>query len=240
MTGLTLATARYLTDRPMLRCHLTDRPILGVLYRQSRDISANTILRLLPRTQSPDRLKASAKTLFLLGILESRKGVYFDGSNTTNRILDVLEEKRPKIICIDELDKMPRQFQEKLLNFMESGHIKVDQMRKRYDFTIKGAKVFAACNEITRLSRPLQSRFRCLHLPPYTEEQFLEVSVKVLPKLKIAHVIGKAVWDHRGDIRDVISIGKLVRENDGPEEVEQILSTMTKYGQNNNNDSNTR
>jgi Holliday junction DNA helicase RuvB len=53
---------------------------------------------------------ASAKTLFLLGILESKKGVYFDGSNTTNRILDVLQEKRPKIICIDELDKMPKQF----------------------------------------------------------------------------------------------------------------------------------
>ena len=164
---------------------------------------------------------ATAKTLFLLGILESKSGVYFDGSNTTNRILDVLEEKRPKIICIDELDKMPKLFQDKLLNFMESGHIKVDQMRKRYDFKIKGAKVFAACNEITRLSRPLQSRFRRLHLPPYTEEQFLEVSVKVLPKLKIASVIGKAVWDQRGDIRDVISIGKLVRKNDGPEEVEQ-------------------
>jgi hypothetical protein len=45
---------------------------------------------------------ASAKTLFLLGILDIRKnGVYFDGSNTTNRILDVLEEERPKIICID-------------------------------------------------------------------------------------------------------------------------------------------
>jgi hypothetical protein len=54
---------------------------------------------------------ASAKTLFLLSILDMRKdGVYFDGSNTTNLILDVLEEKRPKIICIDELDKMPRQF----------------------------------------------------------------------------------------------------------------------------------
>jgi Holliday junction resolvasome RuvABC ATP-dependent DNA helicase subunit len=119
---------------------------------------------------------ASAKTLFLLGILESRKGVYFDGINTTNRILDVLEEKRPKIICIDELDKMPKQFQEKLLNFMESGHIKVDQMRRQYDFKIKGAKVVAACNEIARLSRPLQSRFRRLHLPPYSEQQFLEVS----------------------------------------------------------------
>ena len=114
----------------------------------------------------------------------------------------------------------PRQFQEKLLNFMESGHIK-----ERYDFTIKGAKVFAACSEITRLSRPLQSRFRRLHLPQYSEEQFLEVSAKVLPRLKIADVIGKAVWDQRGDIRDVISIGKLVRKNDGPEEVESILST---------------
>jgi DNA polymerase III delta prime subunit len=118
---------------------------------------------------------------------------------------------------------------------MESGHIKIDQMRKQYDFQIKGAKVFAACNEITKLSKPLQSRFRCLHLPPYTEEQFLEVSAKVLPKLKIAHVIGKAVWDQRrgGDIRDVISIGKLVRKNDGPEEVEQILATIIKYGTNN-------
>src|SRR5215469_2233405 len=114
---------------------------------------------------------------------------------------------------------------------MESGHIKVDQMRKQYDFGIKGAKVFAACNEIARLSRPLQSRFRRLHLPSYSGEHFLEVSVKVLPKLKIAHVMGKAVWDQRGDVRDVISIGKLVRKNDGPEEVEQILSTMTKYGE---------
>ena len=76
----------------------------------------------------------------------------------------------------------------------------------------------------------MQSRFRRLHLPPYTEEQFLEVSVKVLPKLKIASVIGKAVWDQRGDIRDVISIGKLVRKNDGHEEVEQMLATMVVVG----------
>jgi len=53
-------------------------------------------------------------------------------------------------------------------------------MRKQYDFSIKGAKVFAACNEASRLSKPLQSRFRRLHLPSYTEEQFLEVAVKVL------------------------------------------------------------
>src|SRR5215831_11839096 len=69
---------------------------------------------------------SSSKTLFLQGILEIKSGVYFDGSNTTSRLLDVLQERRPKIICIDELDKMSRQFQNQLLNFMESGRIKVD------------------------------------------------------------------------------------------------------------------
>src|SRR5215831_19160766 len=136
---------------------------------------------------------ASAKTLFLLGILESRKGVYFDGSNTTNRILDVLEEERPRIICIDELDKMSRQFQNQLLNFLESGRIEVDQLRKSYDFEIKGAKVFTTSNEINRLSKPLQSRFRRLHLPPYTKEQFLNIAVKVYPKLReeVSRIIGE-------------------------------------------------
>ncbi|HYA84250.1 MAG TPA: hypothetical protein VEH06_12490, partial [Candidatus Bathyarchaeia archaeon] len=59
------------------------------------------------------------------------------------------------------------------------------------------------------------------------------------PKLKIAHIIGKAVWDQGGDIRDVISLGKLVRKNDGPEDIEQILSTMMKYGQNHTNSNST-
>jgi DNA polymerase III delta prime subunit len=175
---------------------------------------------------------ASAKTLFLLGILEYKKGAYFDGSNTTSRILDVLEEERPKIICIDELDKMSRKFQNQLLNFMESGLVKVDQMKRKYDFEIKGAKVFATSNDISRLSKPLQSRFRRVFLPRYTEEQFLDISEKVLPRTKstIARYIGAQVWKQEGDIRDVINIGKLVHKSDGPREIEQIISTMTKYG----------
>src|SRR5215831_1823333 len=87
---------------------------------------------------------------------------------------------------------MPRTFQNQLLNFMESGRIKVDQQRKQYDFQIKGAKIFGACNEINRLSKPLQSRFRKLSLPRYTELQFIQVSVKVLPKIgeNMARYIG--------------------------------------------------
>jgi hypothetical protein len=100
-------------------------------------------------------------------------------------------------------------------------------MRRRYDFKIEGAKVFVACNGIRRLPRPLQSRFQCLHLTPDSEEQFLELSAKVLPRLKIADVIGKALWNQGGDIRDVISAGSLVRKTDGPEEAERITQSRS-------------
>jgi MoxR-like ATPase len=175
---------------------------------------------------------ASAKTLFLMGILEYRKGVYFDGSNTTSRILDVLQPERPRIICIDELDKMSRSFQNQLLNFLESGRIKVTQMKRQYDFEINGAKNFGSCNEINRLTKPLQSRFMKIFLPRYTEEQFIAVSQKVLPKLKneLASYIGRLVFSKGGDIRQVISIGKLVKKSDGPAEIEQIMDVMTRYG----------
>ena len=116
---------------------------------------------------------------------------------------------------------------------MESGRVDVEQQRKQYHFEIKGAKVFAACNEINRLSKPLQSRFRKLFLPRYTEEQFLDISEKVLSKTSpgIARYIAANVWKNGGDIRDCISIGKLVRKNDGPHEIEQIMSTISKYGE---------
>jgi Holliday junction DNA helicase RuvB len=218
------------------KLHFTKRSTFGSIegYQDLKDIME----RALETDENYNLLlvgpPASSKTLFLMGILDIRKdAVYFDGSNTTNRILDILEEKRPNIILIDEIDKMsPRQFQNQLLNFMESGRVDVEQQTKQYHFEIKGAKVFATCNEINRLSKPLQSRFRKLFLPRYTEEQFLDVSEKVLSKTSpsIARYIAANVWKNGGAIRDCISIGKLVRKNDGPHEIEQIMNTMSRYG----------
>jgi hypothetical protein len=101
---------------------------------------------------------------------------------------------------------MSRQFQNQLLNFLDSGRIKVDQQRRFYDFEIKGAKVFVICNEINRLSKPLQSRFRRLHLPTYTKEQFMGIAVKVCPKLKeeTSCIIGEEVWKQGN--KDMLSL----------------------------------
>jgi hypothetical protein len=122
---------------------------------------------------------------------------------------------------------MSRQFQNQLLNFMESGRVKIDQQKRQYDFEIKGVKIFGTCNEINRLSKPLQSRFRKLFLPKYTEQQFIDVSIKVLPKIgeNMARYIGITVFRSGGDIRDVMSVGKLIRKGDGPQE-----EIMIRYG----------
>jgi hypothetical protein len=110
--------------------------------------------------------------------------------------------------------------------------LKADASRKSYDFEIKAAKVFATCNEINRLSKPLQSRFRRPFVPRYTEEEFLNVWEKLLPKLSssLARYIGAGVWENGGDIRDVISIEKLVRKSDGPQETALIMKTLARYG----------
>jgi len=164
---------------------------------------------------------ASSKTMFLMELAKEKGAVYFDCTNTTNKILQVLDEERPRIILLDEVDKMPRQFQEKLLGFLESGRVKVDQKNLQLDFTIKGAKVFASANDLNKLSAPLRSRFRRLHLPRYTRSQFLEIAVKVCPKLaqETALLMAEQVWDQKGDIREVISISRLIKKNDGPNEI---------------------
>ncbi|MGB8938308.1 MAG: AAA family ATPase [Candidatus Nitrosopolaris sp.] len=148
-------------------------------------------------------------------------------------LLDVLEQERPKIILLDELDKFSKSWQNKLLSLLEGERIKVDQQKKQYDFTIKATKVFATANDLNKLSAPLRSRFRRLRLPKYTKEQFLEIAIKVCPKLsqETALLVGEEIWKEEGDIRDVISVSKLVKKDDGPDEILQIIRTMVKYGE---------
>jgi hypothetical protein len=96
-------------------------------------------------------------------------------------------------------------------------------------FNRKGG--FASCNDISRLSKPLQSRFRKLFLLSYTRDQFLDIAVKVCPKLQeeMARMVGMQVWENSKDVRDVISVAKLIKRGD-TEEIEQIMRTLAKYG----------
>jgi len=70
------------------------------------DDAKNIINRILSSEKNFNLLlvgpPASSKTQFLMEIMKAREGktVYFDATNTTNRILQVLEEERPEIILL--------------------------------------------------------------------------------------------------------------------------------------------
>src|SRR5262249_52178366 len=105
-----------------------------------------------------------------------------------------------------------KSWQNKLHSLLEGERVKVDQMKREYDFTIKGAKVFASTNDLNKLSAPLQSCFRRLHLPKYSREQFLQIAVKVCPKLseETAPIIAEAAWRHQRCDKPV-QVGKETR-----------------------------
>jgi hypothetical protein len=65
-----------------------------------------------------------------------------------------------------------------------------------------------------------------------SEQEFLDVAEKVLPRTSaaIARYIGSKVYQSNGDVRDILSVGRLIQKSDGPEDIERIMTTLTKYG----------
>jgi Holliday junction resolvasome RuvABC ATP-dependent DNA helicase subunit len=173
---------------------------------------------------------ASAKSLFLAAVLEEAGGLWFDGTNTSNKILTTLYQDRPNVICIDEFEKMGKPFQEKLLNFAENGKVDVDQYNRQLHFQLEGVKIFASANDETRISKPMKSRFLILKMAEYTEEQFYNIAEKQLPRLgrDAVRCIARYVWHRKGDMRDVLGIGRLVRPNHTPEDILQLIEDLDK------------
>jgi hypothetical protein len=49
-------------------------------------------------------------------------------------------------------------------------------------------------------------------------------------KGETALIITEEAWEQQGDIRDLISLSKLVKKHDGPGEIAEIIKTLVKYG----------
>jgi len=174
---------------------------------------------------------ASAKTLFLEGIAEeSQDCLYFDGTNTTNKIFDELNLHKPSVICIDELEKMKRNYQNQLLNFAEDGRVRVVQHNRQFDFDLK-CKIFATANDVKKISEPLLSRFAPVVMDAYSEEEFVSIAERLLPHLcnGTAEYIAREVFKVDSDIRRVRAIGRLVRMQDRREDIKPLIAKMLEY-----------
>jgi len=96
--------------------------------------------------------------------------------------------------------------------------------------------VFASCNSVERLLPPLLTRFRDMHLKPYTEEEFVNIAVEILDREEgqdkdIATVIADAVFNRlkSTNIRECIRIARSTRGDIDHSKLDKILDTFVKY-----------
>jgi len=179
---------------------------------------------------------ASAKSIFLEALLHklgNNQAYFAIGSSSTKAgVINMLFTKEPKYLMVDEIDKMSASDQASLLGLMETGELVETKVKKTRSIKLN-TWVFATANTTTTLSKPLLTRFMVFSLPPYTYEDFEEVTVHVLGrrysvKQDLAIVIASAVWQKMGtpNIRQCIKIAKMTKKK---EDVEWLIETMKKY-----------
>ena len=181
-----------------------------------------------------------AKTLFLKCILETsgqKKAFFTVGGNASKSgLIDVLFHLHPKYLLIDEIEHLKPDYQTMLLSVMETG-ILTQTMHKRIRQAHLKTWIFATSNGTKKLSKPLISRFRVMHLNKYEFSQFYEISVKKLLAegldKKTAHGIAISVWERlpKPNIRNCVQIGRLVKnESDIKMAIADELNNFKEYG----------
>ena len=176
---------------------------------------------------------SSGKSLFMSSLTRLERSYYAVGtSSTKSGIFDYLFEHRPRYFIIDELEKMNKKDQTSLLNLMESGILSELKHNQRRTTQLK-TWVFASYNNTDKLLSPLLTRFRDIHFKPYTEEEFVEITVNVLDKegvdRDIALLIADEVYNRlkSTNIRECVRIARLARNYSA--QVNRIIDTFAKY-----------
>ena len=159
---------------------------------------------------------ALAKTLFLWDIEQAggEKAIWLVGSATSKAGLwDLIAERHPQILLIDELDKMNAADTAALLTMMEGGRLVRAKKGRELDLH-NPLWVIAASNRMDILSPELRSRFAIRRLNPYDRAEFLTVVKGVLARREslspeLADEIAQNLDGKSQDVRDAIRVARL-------------------------------
>ena len=160
---------------------------------------------------------ALAKSLFLWDIerVAGENAIWLVGSATSKAGLwDVVAERQPQILLIDELDKMNAVDTAALLSMMEGGRL-VRAKRGRELNLSNQLRVVAASNRLEKLSPELKSRFAIRKLKTYNRRDYLAVVKGVLithegMDEKQAEEVAKSLDGLSQDVRDAVRVARLV------------------------------
>jgi len=174
------------------------------------------------------------KTMFLLEMAKGldNKTYFMDATCASGPgMVEYLFENNLKYLLVDEIDKLQRRDQSVLLNLMENNVLIETKVRKTRKKEMM-ISVFATCNDISKISNALRSRFIVLQLEEYTYDQFLGIAKHLLAKIYgmnevISAMIADAIWNSGSkDVRDLLKVGKLAKT---PEDVEWVVRTLQRY-----------
>jgi len=159
---------------------------------------------------------ALAKTLFLWDIERAagERAIWLVGSATSKAGLwDLVAERQPQVILIDELDKMNAADTAALLSMMEGGRLVRAKKGRELDL-FNPLRVIAASNRLHMLSPELRSRFAIRQMNPYRRPEYLTVVKGVLVRREnldqeLAEEIANRLDGLSQDVRDAVRVGRL-------------------------------
>jgi Holliday junction resolvasome, helicase subunit len=180
---------------------------------------------------------ALAKTLFLWDIEQTfgEQAIWLVGSATSKAGLwDHVAEREPKILLIDEMDKMNAVDMAALLTMMEGGRLVRAKRGRELDIH-NPLKVVAASNRLEKLSPELRSRFAIRKLNPYSRSEFLTVVRGVLVRKEglsseLAEEVARKLDGRSQDVRDAIRIARLAPQVGVEKAISLLLGGETNEG----------
>lgn len=181
---------------------------------------------------------ATAKSLFLMELSRLSGAYLATGSTVTGPgLTDALLTYQPKILVLDELDKVRMDATAVLLSVMESGDVLQTKYRRHGGQKIN-LSVFAAANTDRGLAPELLSRFDTkLYFKPYSFDDFNAICKGYLSRYEnmsseIAEYISKQTWHQLDkDVRTARGVARRLRENT-TNDVDRVVTFLRRYRKN--------
>ena len=159
---------------------------------------------------------ALAKTLFLWDIERAagERAIWLVGSATSKAGLwDLVAEKQPEILLIDELSTMNAADTAALLSITEGGRLVRVKKGREMDTRVE-IKVVAATNRLYGLSSELLSRFAVRKIEAYRRADYQKVVKGVLVRREgisqeMAEEIAQSLDGRSQDVRDSVRVARL-------------------------------
>ncbi len=181
---------------------------------------------------------SNGKTIFLNEIeRQCHDTIYYDATASSGAgLIQMLYDHRNsvKVLLIDEISELKRNDIDTLRSLLQSGRVSKTLKTLRYDFTIINLKIISTCNNISKLSVPIRTRFQEYLMPEYSDQDFKRILCfclkrdGIIKNEELANKIGDyLLYNGIRVVRKGVSICSLINEEiDTQEDIKRVIDNQ--------------